>query len=58
MRLNYFPFSELERVRMLECDKVAKAALFADMCRINLLYMIMRAGSGHVGTSLSCIDIV
>ena len=58
MLLNHVPFTELERVRTLEGDRVAKAAVFADICRINLLYMIMRAGSGHVGTSLSCIDIV
>ena len=32
--------------------------MFADLCRINALYMITRAGSGHIGTSFSCLDIV
>ena len=32
--------------------------MFADLCRINVLYMITRAGSGHIGTSFSCLDLV
>jgi transketolase len=31
---------------------------FADACRINVLYMVARAGSGHLGTSFSSLDIV
>jgi transketolase len=34
------------------------AALFATLCRINTLYMIARAGSGHIGSSFSSLDIV
>ena len=36
----------------------AAAELFATCCRINALYMIARAGSGHIGTSFSCMDIL
>ncbi|HHM04487.1 MAG TPA: transketolase [Gammaproteobacteria bacterium] len=35
-----------------------RAALFADLCRLNTLYMIKRAGSGHIGSSFSSLDIV
>ena len=28
------------------------------MCRLNTLYMIARAGSGHVGSSFSSLDVV
>jgi transketolase len=35
-----------------------RAAIFADMCRLNALYMIARAGSGHIGSSFSSLDIV
>ena len=35
-----------------------RAFLFAHMARINILSMIACAGSGHIGTSFSCIDIV
>ena len=33
-------------------------ALLADLCRINTLYMIMQAGSGHIGSSFSSTDLI
>ena len=33
-------------------------ALLGDLCRINTLYMIMRAGSGHIGSSFSSTDLI
>jgi transketolase len=56
--LCYVPEDELVRLRDLPCGAVQRAAAFADACRINALYMIARAGSGHVGTSFSCMDIL
>jgi transketolase len=56
--LSYLPLAELERIRALEGDPAARAAAFADACRINVLYMISRAGSGHIGTSFSSIDLL
>jgi transketolase len=56
--LRYVPLSELERLRALDAGPVERAAAFADACRLNALYMIERAGSGHPGTTLSSIDIV
>lgn len=35
-----------------------KTALFAQMARLNTLYMVARAGSGHLGSSFSSMDIV
>lgn len=35
-----------------------KTALFADLARLNALYMIAKAGSGHIGSSFSSLDIV
>lgn len=35
-----------------------KAAVFANICRVNTLYMIARAGSGHIGSSFSSLDLV
>jgi transketolase len=55
--LCYVPSEELARVRELEVDRFARAKLFATLCRINVLYMIARAGSGHIGSSFSCLDI-
>jgi transketolase len=56
--LRYVPYAELERIRSLDADPVDRAAAFADACRINVLYMVAAAGSGHLGTSFSCIDIL
>ena len=56
--LYYVPFKEFERTRALPVSPVEKTALFAALCRINTLYMIARAGSGHIGSSFSSMDIM
>jgi len=56
--LRYVPLAELERLRTLDAEPAARARAFADACRLNVLYMIARAGSGHIGTSFSSIDVV
>lgn len=39
-----------------EFDKVTDLKVLADMHRINILYMIQQAGSGHIGSAFSAID--
>ena len=56
--LVYVPAAELERIRGLQIGAVERAAIFAAACRINALYMIGKAGSGHLGTTFSSMDIV
>lgn len=56
--LHYVPLTQFERVRALAVPEVQKAEVFAALCRINILYMIARAGSGHIGSSFSSIDIM
>ena len=56
--LQYVPQAEFARVLALDVDPAVKTAIFADLCRLNTLYMITRAGSGHIGTSFSCLDLV
>lgn len=56
--LYYVPAKEFERIRSLPIDVVEKTAIFAALCRINTLYMIARAGSGHIGSSFSSMDIM
>jgi transketolase len=58
MSLRYVPYEELARIRGLDADPVTRAQAFADACRLNTLYMIARAGSGHIGTSFSCMDVL
>ncbi|HXK18058.1 MAG TPA: 1-deoxy-D-xylulose-5-phosphate synthase N-terminal domain-containing protein, partial [Polyangiaceae bacterium] len=50
--------AELRRLRELEVGPASRAQLLADACRLNALYMIARAGSGHIGSSFSSLDIV
>lgn len=56
--LYYVPYKEFERIRTLSDPTVEKTELFAALCRINTLYMIARAGSGHIGSSFSSMDIM
>ena len=56
--LYWAPLSELERLRALSVSRFERAALFADACRLNALYMIARAGSGHIGSTFSSLDLV
>jgi transketolase len=53
------PKSELDRVRgATDTDPNARLALLADMCRLNTLVPIKVAGSGHLGSSFSALDIM
>lgn len=49
---------ELERVRIADLDPDERLRLLADMCRLNALVAVKRAGSGHLGSSLSAMDVV
>lgn len=42
----------------LDCTPIERTRLFATACRINSLYMIAEAGSGHPGSSFSAMEIV
>jgi len=55
---SYVPEGEFIRMFELQCSRVELAQIFADLCRINTLYMISFAGSGHIGSSFSSLDIV
>ena len=49
--------SEFDRVKSADGDWAARMQLFADMCRYNTLVAVKKAGSGHLGSSLSAMDI-
>src|SRR5262245_61438886 len=56
--LAYVPRSEIDRVLSLKVDRVTRTTIFAALARLNTLYMIKRAGSGHIGSSFSSLDLV
>ena len=55
--LSFVPLDVIRRLRAIR-DPIASAALVADVCRLNTLYMIMNAGSGHIGSSFSAMDLI
>jgi transketolase len=57
-QLSLIPKSEFDRVRGVDADLDARLVLLADMCRLNALVAVKRAGSGHLGSSFSALDIV
>jgi transketolase len=56
--LSYVPLAEIRRVRAAIRDRFARAEVLADVCRVNTLYAIMNAGSGHIGSSFSSTDLI
>jgi transketolase len=58
LELKLIPFSEFERIRLCSIEEFAKLALVADMCRANAFVSVKKAGSGHLGSSFSAMDIV
>lgn len=57
MHFNFIKKSEFDKVRSYDGNWATKMELFADMCRYNTLVAVKKAGSGHLGSSLSAIDI-
>lgn len=53
--LYFVPPEEFSRILSLDSYRIE---LFATCSRINALYAIKRAGSGHIGSSFSSLDIV
>src|SRR3954471_23962816 len=58
LELSYVPVSEFRRVLDASASAVAKTAAFAALARVNALYMIAGAWSGHIGTTFSSLDIM
>jgi transketolase len=56
--LQWVPVSEFERTLSAVEEPHERCRAFSALTRINTLYMIMRAGSGHLGSSFSAADIV
>jgi transketolase len=56
--LTYVPLETIRRIRREVLDPISRAQLVADICRVNTLYMIMNAGSGHIGSSFSSLDVI
>ena len=58
LELQYVPVSEFGACSRRRRRPTARAAAFAALARINTLYMIAGAWSGHIGTSFSSLEIM
>src|SRR5688572_3251942 len=58
LELRYVPVSEFRRLLDAGVPAAARARAFAALARINTLYMIEGAWSGHIGTSFSSLEIM
>lgn len=56
--ITLIPREEFRRIRQAPISKYDRLAIIADMCRVNTLNSVKRAGSGHLGSSFSSLDIV
>jgi transketolase len=52
------PTSELDRIRGADLPPNERLALVADCCRLNALVAVKRAGSGHLGSTFSAMDVL
>jgi transketolase len=58
VEIRLIPQSEFRRVREADIDRFEKHAIVAEMCRANALAAVKQAGSGHLGSTLSAMDVV
>src|SRR5688500_17842912 len=58
LELHYVPVGEFRRLLDADAPAAARARAFAALARINTLYMIAGAWSGHIGTSFSSLEIM
>ena len=57
IEIRLIPREEFDRLRAAVADPYERLGLFADMCRANALATVKKAGSGHLGSSFSCLDV-
>jgi len=57
-RLALIPKTDFDRVRNAAGSPDARLALLGDMCRLDALVAVKRAGSGHLGSTFSALDVV
>ncbi len=56
--LKIIPRDEFERLQAASMPETKKLGFSADMLRANALMAVKKAGSGHLGSSFSAMDIV
>ena len=53
--LHHINQDDFKRLLKSDLTAIEKTRIFSTLARINTLYMIAKAGSGHIGSSFSCM---
>ncbi|HUP32088.1 MAG TPA: transketolase C-terminal domain-containing protein [Gaiellaceae bacterium] len=56
--LAFISKADIDAIVAADGDADTRLALVADMCRLNALVAVKQAGSGHLGSSFSALDVV
>ena len=56
-KISFIKNSEIKKILNLKINNFLKAEILSAICRANTLSIIKRAGSGHLGTSFSAMDL-
>ncbi len=57
VKIKLIPVNEFRRIESAGLEKNRMLSLVADMCRANALAVVKRAGSGHLGSTFSSMDL-
>lgn len=58
LKISFVPKNEFDRILNSDIDRFEKLQIISDMCRLNAFSAVKKAGSGHLGSSFSAMDIV
>ena len=56
--LYYYKEDQFKKIEKLKLSWISKKQIISNMLRTNILYMIQKSGSGHIGTSFSSVDLI
>ena len=56
--LVFIKLDQIDKIRSLNISSLDKIKILANIYRVNTLYMVANAGSGHIGSSFSSLDIM
>lgn len=58
IEINIIPAEDIERIENSSINWYGKLKIISDVCRVNTLSTVKLAGSGHLGSSFSSLDLV
>ena len=58
LEIRFVPYEEIVRIRHSNIDEYKKLQILSDICRLNAFSAVKKAGSGHLGSSFSALDIL